>query len=51
MDEMPRDLVHLASVDGALQHSQIRTVAELAQNNADDALRVLGEWLAEGEEA
>jgi len=51
LEEMPREMVQLASVDGALQHSQIRTVAELAQNNADDALRVLGEWLSEEEEA
>ena len=50
-DEGPRDMVRLASVDGALQHSQIRTVAELTQNDPDGALRVLGEWLAEEDDA
>ncbi len=50
MDEMPRDMVQLASVEGAVHHSQLRAVAELAEDNADDALRVLGEWLAEGDD-
>jgi len=42
--------VQLASVEGAVHHSQLRAVAELAEDNADDALRVLGEWLAEGDD-
>jgi len=50
MDEMPRDMVHLASVEGAVQHSQLRAVAELAEDNTDDALRVLGQWLSEGDD-
>lgn len=50
MDEMPRDMVQLASVEGAVHHSKLRAVAELAEDNAEDALRVLGDWLAEGDE-
>ena len=50
-EEGPRDMVRLASVDGALQHSQIRTVAELTQNDPEGALRVLGEWLSEEDDA
>ncbi|MGJ8544680.1 MAG: flagellar basal-body MS-ring/collar protein FliF [Sulfitobacter sp.] len=46
-DHVPREMVQLASVEGAVRHSQIRAVTELAETNADDALRVLGEWLAE----
>tara|TARA_R110002049_G_scaffold29972_2_gene101963 strand:- start:51027 stop:52706 length:1680 start_codon:yes stop_codon:yes gene_type:complete len=46
-DQVPREMVQLASVEGAVRHSQIRAVTELAQNNADDALRVLGNWLSE----
>jgi flagellar M-ring protein FliF len=46
-EEIPREMVQLASVEGAVRHSQIRAVAALAENNADDALRVLGEWLTE----
>jgi|TARA_Y100001001_G_scaffold22973_2_gene19546 flagellar M-ring protein FliF len=50
MDEMPRDMVQLASVEGAVQHSQLRAVAELAEDNTEDALRVLGQWLSEGDD-
>ena len=46
-DEVPREMVQLASVQGAVRHSQIKAVAALAENNSEDALRVLGEWLAE----
>ena len=47
--EPSREMVHLASVDGAVRHNQIKAATELAQANADDALRVLGDWLAEKE--
>ena len=43
------EMVTIDSVEGQLRRSQIRTVTELVQNNADDALRVLGHWLAEKE--
>ncbi|SFT08728.1 flagellar M-ring protein FliF [Sulfitobacter marinus] len=49
-EEAPREMVQLASVDGAVRHSQIKAVAALAENNEDEALRVLGEWLAERED-
>jgi flagellar M-ring protein FliF len=33
-----------------VQHSQLRAVAELAEDNTEDALRVLGQWLSEGDD-
>jgi flagellar M-ring protein FliF len=49
-EDSPREMVHVASVEGGVRQSQIRTVAELAQNNSDEALRVLETWLSEKEE-
>ena len=46
-NEPIREMVHLASVDGGVRHNQIKAMTELAQANADDALRVLADWLAE----
>lgn len=48
-EDAPHEMVQLAAVDGQLRRSQIHSVAELVQNHADDALRVLGHWLAEKE--
>ena len=49
-DEGSREMVQVASVEGGVRHSQIRAVAELAQNNTEDALRVIEQWLAEKDE-
>lgn len=48
-EAQPREMVQLASVDGPVRRSQIKTVTDLVNNNTDDALRVLGSWLAEKE--
>lgn len=48
-ENAPREMVQLASVEGAVRHSQIKAVTELALNNSDEAIRVLSDWLAEKE--
>ncbi|MBU0860995.1 MAG: flagellar M-ring protein FliF, partial [Alphaproteobacteria bacterium] len=45
--EGSREMIQIASVDGGVRQSQIKAAVDLAQEDSDGALRVLGQWLAE----
>ncbi|SEN25811.1 flagellar basal-body MS-ring/collar protein FliF [Palleronia pelagia] len=46
-DPRGKELVQVASVDGGVARSQLKTVSAMAEQYPDEALRVLNSWLTE----